>query len=263
MNTTKQFWALFKFQFTANPFVLVAPVVMIIPLTTNWITRDFHPSLNTLLMNSSSFIYSVIIFMILAPEIFQRSGSVYASGTELLLTRAVDRPIVYRSKTFLLFLIVPLLPLLFVFQSSRQPDLKISEYSKATQHYYLESLSGSTLSTEGKVSIPVISIPRGNILLKEWLFWTALAMLTTIQLLLAAVYPFKYRAYLLWAVYFGFIFLPLLSVFPLLSKSNRPPVNVEFFLFFASHQILFWAVTGVVFVLTQLWCERRFCRFEF
>ena len=264
MNTNKQFWTLFKFQFVGNPSVYATPVILALPFMTLWMMGGHYHSLDLLLMPNFTFIYAMLIFMILVPEVIQRSAYAYNTGIELVLTRAVDRPLIYRSKTFLLFLLLLIFPFLMILHSTLQPELKITEYSKATQHYYLESLPGSTISTEGKGETPVLTIPRGNILLSEYQLWTSLALLVLIQLAITCLYPLKHRGSLLWAIYIGFMFVPALSILsPLMAKGEHGTPNIECFLFFASHPVLFWIVAAPVFVLTQVWCERRFVNFEF
>jgi len=78
MNTPKQFWALFKFQSTINPFIYFFPLVfgvpLLIPLMHSSFGKDYHPSLDTLLMIQNLFFVGMIGAMLVSPEKYQFGG---------------------------------------------------------------------------------------------------------------------------------------------------------------------------------------------
>jgi len=269
MNTTKQFWALFKFQTTINPFIWFLPLVfgvpLLLPLISGSVAKTYHPSFFSLLMNQNLFFVGFIGAMIMAPEKFQFGGSNLISsyyGGEFMLTRAIDRPVLYRVKAVLLFLLVLLLPFVGVLNSVHKPDLIVTEYSKQAQQECLSQVPGSTLlPSEYKKSPPsLLSIPRGNVLVAEWQFWVFLAVAVLLQLLIMVLYPFKYAKFVFWALFFVLIFVPLFDLTHL--GKDQPTFNEQIFFSFASHQTLFWIFTALTFVLSQLWCERRFAQLE-
>ena len=270
MNKTKQFWALFKFQTTVNPFILFMPLVfgipLLIPLLTSSLTKSYHAPLETQLMIQNLFFVGFFGVMLIAPEKFQFGGSNVSSayfGTEFLLTRAIDRPVLYRAKATLLYLLVLIIPLLTILHSLKEPDLIVDEYSKPVQQECLRQVPGSTLMPAESKKSPrdTISIPRGNVLVTEWQFWSFLVTAIALQLLLALLYPFKYGKFVLWLLFFGMIFVPMFAEVHSIGNQTVSLYETLFFSF-SAHQLLFWSLTASALILTQLWCERRFARFE-
>jgi hypothetical protein len=82
----------------------------------------------------------------------------------------------------------------------------------------------------------------------------------TLQILILVLYPFKYGKIIFWVFYFGLILIPLFDLTHL--GKDEATVNEQLFFSFAAHQPLTWILTALAFVLTQLWCERRFARLE-
>ncbi len=139
--------------------------------------------------------------MILAPEKFQFGASNMVSsyyGSEFILTRAIDRPVLYRAKAALLYLIALLIPLAAIFYSLKTPDLVVSESSKIIQEQCLTHVPGSVLlPVDPKRSWEsLISIPHGNVLAAEWQFWFLIVGIIMLQLLFPILYPFKYGSLL-------------------------------------------------------------------
>ena len=270
MNKTKQFLALFKFQTTINPFIWFMPLAFgmpfFLPLLMVPSSEAYHPSLSTIFIsNQNLFFVGIFGAMIMAPEKFQMAASNLVStyyGSEFILTRAIDRPILYRAKAAVLYLLVLTLPCLAIANSLRNTDLIVNESSKPVQQECLATVPGSTLMpTDKKRSWQsLISIPRGNVLVAEWQLWIMLIAAITLQLFILILYPFKYGKIVFWVLYFGLILVPLFDLTHL--GKDEATVNEQIFFSFAAHQPLSWILTGLAFVLTQLWCERRFARLE-
>ena len=269
MNKTKQFLALFKFQTTINPFIWFMPLAFgmpfFLPLFMVTFPKEYHSSLSTVFMsNQNLFFVGIFGAMVMAPEKFQMAAANLVStyyGSEFILTRAIDRPILYRAKAAVLYLLVLTLPCLAIANSLRNPDLIVSEYSKVVQHQCLAAVPASTLlPTSKKNSEPLISIPRGNVLVAEWQLWVMFLAAITLQIFILILYPFKYGKIIFWVLYFGLILVPLFDLTHL--GKDEATVNEQLFFSFAAHQSLFWMLTALIFVLTQLWCERRFTRLE-
>jgi hypothetical protein len=269
MNPARQFWTLFKFQTTINPFIWFMPLVfgmsLFLPLISGSFGKDYHPGFYSLFTNQNLFFVGIIASMILAPEKFQLGQANMFSnyyGSEFLLTRAIDRPVLYRARAAVLYFLVLVLPCIAVLNSLKAPDLVVSEYSKIVQSECLSHVPGSTLlPSKYKKSPPsLVSIPRGNVLTAEWQFWVLLSVAISLQLSILILYPFKYGKVVFWIFYVALAFLPLLDLMYI--GKDSPTLNEQLFFFFAAHQPLFWMATALVFVLTQLWCERRFARLE-
>jgi hypothetical protein len=271
MNKTKQFLALFKFQTTINPFIWFMPLFFGFPffiplLSTASLSKTYHPGFFNLLMNQQTlFFVGMFGSLVMAPERFQFGAPRLVSsyyGSEFMLTRAIDRPVLYRAKAAVLFLLVLTLPCVAIVASLGNPDLVVTEYSKPVQQQCLSNVPGSALMpSENKKSPPsLISVPRGNVLVAEWQFWIFMIVALSLQLFILILYPFKYGKLVFWALYLGLIFVPLFDLTHL--GKDKPTVEEQLFFSFAAHQPLFWILTALTFVLTQLWCERRFARLE-
>lgn len=266
MNKTKQFWSLFKFQTTINPFIWFMPVAFGAPfLITGNFPSSYHSTLSSLLTVQNLFFAGIFGAFVLAPERFLSSAANTAwssSGTEFLLTRTIDRPLLYRSKAAFFFILVLLMPLFTLLLSLKNPNLKVIEYSNMARHECLNSVPGSTLEPDPSgSSSPLIVIPQGNILIEEWHFWQFIISVIVVQALILLLYPLKYRLWLFYALFMSFIFVPdLIDLHHI--RDELPSHTERLFFSFAANQAAFWIFTAFALILGQLWCERRFARLE-
>jgi hypothetical protein len=266
MTKTKQFWTLFKFQTTINPFIVFMLIALISPLFfIGGFSNSYHPNLYFLLNVQNLFFVGILGLWTLAPEMAQLGGAAataWGSGTEFLLTRAIDRPILYRARAVFFCLLVFVTPLTSLLCSLQNPDLKVTEYSAMAQKQCLQDVPGSALepNPSGNHS-PLIRIPRGNVLIEEWHFEMFIVSALLVQALLLLLYPFKYRAFIFYALFMDSILVTLLADLHYL-KAATPPIMERLFFIFAAHQMAVWILTALVLILGQLWCERRFTRLE-
>jgi len=273
MNPAKQFWTLVKFQFLLNPVMWFLPLIMGMTTLIPFLSKGdatYHSSLSFYFYTNQNFFF-VGIFgsMILAPDRFQmnRMRSMLAySGTEFLLTRAIDRPILYRSKAFLLYALILVLPVCAMIYFLGKPALMVQEMSKNETKQVLEhvpdSIAAAAPSSPGLQ--PTITIPYGNVLLAEWQVWNFLLAILVLQLLLSILAPFKFGRMLFWAIcYLGLLgpaFLPLFQIERV--AHNLPSTPETIFFFFADHQLIIWACTLLGLLACHLFCERKFARQE-
>jgi hypothetical protein len=264
MNKTKQFWALLKFQTTINPFVWFLLLAFGGPL---FFMEDFsssyHPNLPSQLMTQNLFMVAMAGLWIIAPEMAQPWGTTgWSSGTEFLLTRAIDRPVLYRAKAAFLYFFVLLTPMVSVAYSLKHPDLKATEYSAIAQKECLSHVPGAVLEPNPNGSkSPLIVIPQGNVLVEEWHFWMFAASAFGIQVLLLTIYPSKHRTFIFYAIFMIGIFVPLwINLHS--SRQETLPSMERLFFNFAAHQTVFWVLTAFALILGQFWCERRFASLE-
>jgi hypothetical protein len=270
MNTTKQFWSLFKFQSVINPFIWFMPVAfgvpLLIPLINDFVSKDIHSSFSLLLGNQNMFFVGIMGAMILAPEKFQFGAANLLTsyyGGEFLLTRAIDRPILYRAKAATLYALILLFPCIGLVNSLRSPDLVVDERAAAVQQACLSHIPGSKLQLakwDRHQRPSLIAIPRGNVLIAEWQMWIFLLAAILLQISMLVLYPFRYGKIIFWMFFFGFILVPLFDLTSL--RTDLPTINDRLFFSFAANQMTFWSATAFVFVLSQLWCERRFAGLE-
>jgi hypothetical protein len=269
MNKTKQFLALLKFQPLANSSIVVMPLMFAMPLFVKYFTgsigHDYHPSLDLLVSNQYVFFVGVIGVMVLAPEILQSpmATGVWSSGTEFLLTRAVDRHLLLRARIAFFYVLVLVVPLSIFLMALKNPDLQVSEYHEISHRQVLTQIPGSIpAAADAHGKSEEITIPRGNILVESWHLWAYLFAALGTQLLIFVVYPFKYRRFVLIAIYMGLIFAPLLAIRSSAARDERLSSDETLFFSFVAHQPLAWILMALALILAQLWCERRFARME-
>jgi hypothetical protein len=267
MNTAKQFWSLFKFQQSVNPFLLCLPLIIVIPyLTTTFLGagRSSYLSLSYLLSNQNIYFVAIFAVMWLAPEIMRRGNTTvpWTGGTEFILTRAVDRRIVARARLALFYLVILIVPLGAMAYSVGHPSLTVSEYDSGVRQKVLAEVPGSKpVANIDDLHPNTISIPNGELLLSGWRLWSMLACAILVQAAVHLIYPWKFRRALAWSLYALFIFLPLLPIFVTRNPGQLTFIQNWFFTY-ASHPTLCWLVALVVFLSAQLWSERRFASME-
>ncbi|CAN5699452.1 hypothetical protein BH09VER1_BH09VER1_05040 [soil metagenome] len=267
MNTTKQFWALFKYQQSVNPFVIFMPVAFAIPLLTSYFIKfgkDYHPNLSLLLSNQSFYLVGIMAVVWLAPEILRKgqSAALWTGGTEFVLTRAVDRRIVARARLVFFYLLIMIVPLVIVGVSMTKPALIISEYDEVVQQKVLQSIPGSTAVPEADSKhLKAITIPNGEILVASWRLWSFLVGAVVAQALIYLVYPWKYRRGIVWALYIGIIFLPLLQMGSGFGRGKLTAPEAWFFSY-TTHWPWFWVAGIAALGIGQMWSERRYAGVE-
>lgn len=273
MNSTKQFWTLVKFQFLLNPVMWFLPLIIGVSSLIPFLIQGnsaYHSSLSFYFYTNQTFFF-VGIFgsMILAPEKFLFNRMKVAagySGTEFFLTRAIDRPVLYRAKAFLLCALILLLPVCTVFYFLCTPELIVQESSKIETQQVLDHIPGSALSTVPSAPglQPSIIIPRGNVLIAAWQVWVFILAIIALQFLILVLYPYKFGRTLFWVLcYLGLLgpaFLPMYQLGKNMQNMPSPPERL--FYFFAEHQPAIWISTVFALILCQLWCERTFARQE-
>jgi hypothetical protein len=269
MNKTKQFWSLFKFQTTVNPFIIFMPLMFAMPLYIKYITgsfgHDYHPSLDLLLSNQNLLFVGFIGVLLLAPEVVQSgaANAMWSSGTEFLLTRAVDRHLLFRARVAFFYLLILTIPFATLLAALKNSDLQIDEYHKISHQAVLSQIPGSIPAPDDKYGrTQEITIPNGNALVESCHLWISLITAMGTQVLIFLIYPLKYRRFIFWAIYLGVIFIPLLSLRNSTSRDEKLSSDEIFFFSFVAHQPLFWFLTALALILGQLWCERRFARLE-
>lgn len=265
MNTGKQFWALLRFQTAVNPFIWLVPIALGAPLflTGNY-PAWYHPNLSSFLTVHNLFFVGLLGMWALAPEMTRpwRANVDWSSGTEFLLTRAIDRAILYRSRTAFLYILVFSIPIVNISLALTHPDVKVTEYSQITQQKCLRHVPGSALEPDPRgSSAPLISIPRGNVLVEVWHLWLFALTALTVQILFLFLHPFKHRLFISYAIFMILVFLPLAYDLRHLN-SGRPTFMERVFFSFAAHQVAFWILTSLALIICQLWCELRYARLE-
>jgi hypothetical protein len=266
MNPAKQFWALLKFQGTINPLIWFMAFALSMPfLFKSDLPSSYHPSFHSLLNVQNLFFVGIVGLIVLVPERFSfgRASGTWNPGTEFLLTRAIDRRILLRSRSAFFYALMLVAPLAVLLLTIRSPALTMTEYSDTARNLCLQSVPGSALLPDPSGNrFPLISIPQGGVLIEEWHCWLILGSIMGVQALLLLLYPFKYRAAVFYIVFFGLVFAPLEWDLDSMA-SGMPSTYQRMFFVYAAHPVDFWIITFLAVVIVQLWCERQFARMEF
>ncbi|MGA3172001.1 MAG: hypothetical protein ABSE62_13420 [Chthoniobacteraceae bacterium] len=270
MNKIKQFLALLKFQvfITPLPFLVFMPFVLVMPYYIPYFlsrsVHEYHPGLDQLITNPNIFMVGIIGLMILIPEISR--GEMYLSqwptGTEFLLTRAVDRYLVFRARSAVFYFVLLITPLAGLC-APHDSSLQIEEYGKISHQQLLDRIPGSIAAPADKFGrLGDITIPNGITLVDSWHVWQILSLAIVIQLFAVLIYKQKYRRYILWISYIVLIYVSIFVLTAHTPKDGSLSDDETMFLSFAAHQTLFWIVTIAALLFGQLWSERRFAGFE-
>ena len=148
MNKVQQFWTLLRFQISA----LTVAVFITWPLMFSmcyWIFFHNTPItlahyLGWLLSGNSWFFVPLIGSVLLAPELYLFGSAIFSqnSGTEFLLTRAVDRPLLLRVRSILFYGLVLVIPCILFLGTLKSPQLQLKEFDQRISHLILSQIPG-------------------------------------------------------------------------------------------------------------------------
>ena len=283
MKKIHQFWTLTKFEIYAITGIYCFPLIFLIPLisTHTAVLRDSVEL--SLYLQVGETLFIIMAFMLapqlLAPELsFIRSEMITReSGTEFLLTRAVDRTLILRVRSLLYYAVVLIIPLSLLFWSLTNPRLDLKESDAKIYQMMLHQVPGSTqVQRVSGVDVSghritqsdrkeLISIPYGKVMIASWRLWLLAFTIVCTQIFIFLICQFRFQKILYYGVGYGLIFLPI----PLMIFTDK--MNFEFhssllseiaFIHFAGHQLLCWLIAIAAMILGQLWCEKRFSRME-
>ena len=160
----------------ANPLVWIYLLAFSAPLFVSFHGGNY---LNLLTSWPNLFFVGFLGVVLLAPEVFYGTSmgqgnqwAVYSS--EFLLTRAVDRNLLARSKSIALFLSALIVPTWMFFASLGHSNLRITALSKSEQQACLVSFPGSVL-LKNKYGLTTCSFREGIFSwrpgMSGWFFW--------------------------------------------------------------------------------------------
>jgi hypothetical protein len=258
----KQFWALFQFQARLNSNLW------------RWVAFSFFFSLIGRSENLEFVILdpTFLVAVMVSPGFLHQAWKSrrVQNGSEFLLTRAVDRSILYRSNAAFVYLLVLVLPVLFLLFDLHSPGIHFSLPPSISPQFALSHMPGSTVTAGATGDGNGLFAPFGRLLAGSWRLWTCLAAIGGIQMLFLCRFGFVrwitgrlnvYGQVLLLCAAMAFVFLyfqvptnPLWLFWFFITE--------HVFFAFAAHQILFWILTLPLMVANELWCERRFARLE-
>lgn len=268
MSSIKQLWALVWFQLAITPRVLLLAIGTGFPCIMNFVlfrdTKDLT-SLDLLLGNQMIYFVILLGIPLLTPDQgnFNKSNLFRTSGsdTEFLLTRAVDRHLLYRSRSLLFFFLLLIIPLISFSVSLFHPDLKLFESNSSLYHRVMQVLPGSipeAPDTDGKLRD--IFLPNGNILIGNWRVWISLCFgVATITLwtTFKKLKSFEWILNLLGCAFLFYFCFPRMF-FHASSDTGRDiwDLNTALFFFFATHQFFCWLIAIPSLFLSLYFYER-------
>ncbi len=266
MNQPRQFSSLFAFQAVLNPYVWFMVAILLMPV---FLMHQFlaggHENLELLLHVPNLFFVAILGLWMLAPEMGRAQWGATSSlpSSEFLLTLALDRRVLYRSRVALFYLAILISPVLVLVLALLSPNLTATEYEQQVRLACLHAVPGSALLRDPSGSTsPLLALPGGNVLIAEWHLWMYVAAALLSQLAFTFLFPLKNRLALFYVLFLGIPFVPLVIT---LTRGSQPffsPTERLFF-FFTGHQAVFWLASEVLFIAGQLWCEQRFVRQEY
>ena len=266
MSSIKQLWTLARFQLAITPGVLLLAVANGFPCIIEYFLFIYRKGPTDLdLLISNQLIYFMFIFgpNLLAPDLGSsgKINSLRASGTEFLLTRAVDRHLLFRSRSLLFFFVLLIIPLISLAASLHHPGLNIFESNSSLYYRVMQVLPGSipqAPDTDGKLK--EIFLPNGNILIGIWRIWLPLCIGVITLLFLTLASKVKYIWWLLMPLGVALIFY---FCFPSVffhgsSDTGREGLNLNtaLFFFFATHQLFCWLIAISALFLSLYFYER-------
>lgn len=224
MKPLQQFLALYRYNAFASPWIWVFPVTFGVQPCMMLMMGSTMSSL-TLLLGSVSML--LILPIMVAAFVFagdkllagtpgltpQTSQQIQTFAGDFLLTRAVDRPVVFQSRMALYWTLI-LVPLVAVIGLTLwRPELSLSVPLKApsTASLYLAHLPGAVVSKTTEHS-QVITSPYGRVVLAGVLALIGAASAAFAPILIYAILPLRWRKWIFWILFTGAVFLPVLMI---------------------------------------------------
>lgn len=263
MNATRQFWALFKFQAFVNPANFILIFIFAIPILVELTSgqRTFHTSLEFALPYQN--LYFILFWgpMLLLPETFTWGNAGTNAISDFILTRAVDRRQVIRSRVALLYAFILIVPVGTLLAGLVSPSLILDEFEN--KHLaILANVPGSFAVKTNDYGAATLNLPHGHVQVAAWHVAIIALSAMALQATLFFLQPFKRRLIFFAAIAAGAVVYPLYSLGD--SMKNLTPTSDELgFFFMVNHAWAFWVVLIALFLGLQFWCERRFARMEF
>ena len=122
MNATKQFWTLLKFQLAVDPVILLFPVIFtIVPFGVDhlmgWNSRYGDDDNSPFSILVSFFLGVWWLVPTFSSGVADAKPFTLFSEIDFLLTRAVDRHLLYRARACLFYVIILIIPLAILFSA--------------------------------------------------------------------------------------------------------------------------------------------------
>jgi hypothetical protein len=254
MKPLPQFFALLRYHAFASPWIWVFPFafgmqpLILIGMGAHWSSLGVPLSSLTMLTIAPMFIAS---FVFAVEKIFagtpwltgQTHQQIQTFSGDFLLTRAIDRPVLFRARVALYWLLIALPFVILLVMVLWRPALEIEMSLKKPNlaDFYLSHLPGAEITRTTK-STQVMTSPYGNVALAAAMTVIGLAAGAVWQSLVFVIVRFPFRRELFFGLFFGSI---LTGPFLMRSSSGDSAGFLEqAILWIMSH--LVWCTAGIL-----------------
>jgi len=214
MKTSQQFFALLRYHATASPWLWFVPFafgmqpLLIISMGSNW-NSLVMPTTSLMMLTVSPIIVASYVFA--ADRIFLGApGSAMPApqhaqsySSDFLLTRAIDRPVLFQARTvlFWILIILPFLALLglAIWRPAMEIELPLKLPNRA--EFYLSHLPSADIAKTTK-STQIVTSPYGNIALAASMILFCLAASAIWQAVVFAILKLPFRKIIVFGVFF-------------------------------------------------------------
>jgi len=203
-------------------------------------------------------IFAASVFI---PELFvgmqgttpQTQQMAQSFSTEFLLTRAVDRPAVFRARAALYWVLILIPVLVLLALAAWRPSISIEVPLKppGSGAVYLQSLPGAAVAKTTKAT-EIITSPTGRLAIAGVLALVAVWFASFWQGLVFAIARLKFKRWIFYTVFIGGIASPMLLVFVDQGRSLENPI-----FFILNHPIAAVGITGLFVGATWIFSSAR------
>jgi hypothetical protein len=215
MKPLPQFFALLRYHLFASPWIWVFPFafglqpVILLAATPSWrslgVVISSVPMIFVGQLMVVSFVFAVEkMFVGNSWLTAQTHQQVQTFSGDFLLTRAIDRSVLFKARTALYWMLVLLPFVILLTVVLWKPALEIEMPLKAPNHadFYLTHLPGAEITKTTK-STQVVTSPYGNVVLAAAMTLAGAAAATFWQTVLYLILRLRFRKVIFWGFFMG------------------------------------------------------------
>jgi|GEM_PF-6155314 len=268
MKPLQQFFALLRFQAFASPGIWIFPVAFSFGPCISLMSGDTWWGLS-LPLSSSTMLFMIpmmIAAFVFIPELWtgmtganqQAQQNLQGCSADFLLTRAVDRPVVFRARATLYWILILLSAVILLALASRKPSVSMEVPLKppGAGMVYLETLPGAFVA-KATESTETIFLPAGRLAIAGTLVLLSIACSAFWQGFVFAISGLKFKRWIFFAAVIGVSCSP----FVLLAGGNHFLENLVFLIL--KHPVAAVGLTGIFVAAAWAFSAARAKRIEY
>ena len=268
MKPLQQFLALLRFQAFATPRIWIFPVAFSFQPYFSLMTGDTWWGLS-LPLSSSTMLFMISMMeaaFVFTPELWtgmtgatqQAQQNLQGCSPDFILTRAVDRPVVFFARAALFWILVLLPAIVLLGVAAWRPSIAIEVRlpSPGDGAVYLETLPGASV-TKTTSYAETISSPTGRLAIVGTLVLLSIACSAFWQGFVFAISGFKYKRWLFYTAVVGVVGSPFL----MLGGRSRSLETLVFLIL--KHPVAAVGLTGAFVVAVWAFSAARAKRIEY